>query len=77
MKKTILFSSVCLIFATSCKKEEESKMTNAIQPPVAKIEPTVLEKHGHQRIDNYFWLNQREIKKLSTTSMPKTSTTNK
>src|SRR5690606_11825492 len=60
MKKTILFSSVCLIFATSCKKEEESKMTNAIQPPVAKIEPTVLEKHGHQRIDNYFWLNQRE-----------------
>jgi len=60
MKKTILFSSVCLIFATSCKKEEESKMTNTIQPPVAKIEPTVLEKHGHKRIDNYFWLNQRE-----------------
>src|SRR5690554_528611 len=60
MKKTILLSSVCLIFATSCKKEEENKMTNTIQPPVAKIEPTVLEKHGHKRIDNYFWLNQRE-----------------
>src|SRR5690554_2320925 len=59
MKKSLLLSSVCLIFATSCKKEE-SKMTNDIQPPVAKIEPTVLEKHGHERTDNYFWLNDRE-----------------
>jgi len=60
MKKAALLSTVCLIFATSCKKETQNTMTNEIQPPVAKIEPTVLEKHGHKRTDNYFWLNQRE-----------------
>ncbi len=60
MKKTLLLSGVCLIFATSCKKENKEEMTNHIQPPVAKIEPTVLEKHGHSRTDNYFWMNQRE-----------------
>ncbi len=37
-----------------------AQMTNGIQPPVAEVNPTTLEKHGHQRVDNYFWLNQRE-----------------
>ena len=32
----------------------------SIKPPVAKIIPHALEKHGHTRIDNYYWLNQRE-----------------
>jgi len=31
-----------------------------IKPPVAKIIPRTLEKHGHIRTDNYYWLNQRE-----------------
>lgn len=35
-------------------------MTNKIKPPVAKIVPTVLEEHGNKRVDNYFWMNQRE-----------------
>ena len=35
-------------------------MTNNIQPPVAKIIPTKLEKFGDVRTDNYFWLNDRE-----------------
>ncbi|MGG7035923.1 MAG: S9 family peptidase [Flavobacterium sp.] len=35
-------------------------MTENIQPPVAKIIPKTLEIHGHQRIDNYYWLNDRE-----------------
>jgi len=29
-------------------------------PPVAKIIPKILEKFGDARIDNYFWLNDRE-----------------
>ena len=29
-------------------------------PPMATIKPTELEKHGHIRVDNYFWLNERE-----------------
>jgi oligopeptidase B len=31
-----------------------------IQPPIAKIIPHELEKHGHIRVDNYYWLNDRE-----------------
>ena len=35
-------------------------MIKKMQAPVAKIIPTTLEKHGDVRIDNYFWLNDRE-----------------
>ena len=31
-----------------------------IKPPIAKIVPKKLEKHGDIRIDNYYWLNKRE-----------------
>lgn len=36
------------------------KMTEKIQPPVVKIIPTVLEKFGDIRVDNYYWLKDRE-----------------
>jgi len=29
-------------------------------PPVAKVEPHRFEEHGHVRIDNYYWLKERE-----------------
>jgi oligopeptidase B len=35
-------------------------MSKSIQPPKAKIIPKQLEKHGHIRTDNYYWLNERE-----------------
>ncbi|MEI7509990.1 MAG: S9 family peptidase [Flavobacterium sp.] len=35
-------------------------MNKEIHPPVAKIIPFEIEKHGHLRIDNYYWLNDRE-----------------
>ncbi len=35
-------------------------MIKKILPPVAKIIPNTLEKFGDTRIDNYFWLNDRE-----------------
>jgi oligopeptidase B len=35
-------------------------MTKNIQPPFAKIIPTTLTKFDDVRIDNYFWLNDRE-----------------
>ncbi|WP_445452141.1 S9 family peptidase [Flavobacterium sp. 25HG05S-40] len=35
-------------------------MSKAIPPPKAKILPKQLEKHGHIRTDNYYWLNERE-----------------
>ncbi|MFC4818193.1 MULTISPECIES: S9 family peptidase [unclassified Flavobacterium] len=39
-------------------------MSKHIQPPLAKIVPKVLEKHQDKRIDNYYWLNQREDKEV-------------
>ena len=35
-------------------------MSDAIQPPFAKIIPKSLEMHNDSRLDNYFWLNDRE-----------------
>ncbi|HQK40936.1 MAG TPA: prolyl oligopeptidase family serine peptidase, partial [Flavobacterium alvei] len=35
-------------------------MSKKIQPPIAKIIPKKLEKFGDVRIDNYYWLNDRE-----------------
>ena len=35
-------------------------MTKKILPPVAKIIPKTLEMFGDARVDNYFWLNDRE-----------------
>lgn len=31
-----------------------------IDPPIAKIIPHKIEKHGNVRVDNYYWLNDRE-----------------
>jgi oligopeptidase B len=35
-------------------------MPETIQPPIAKVIPKKLKKFGEVRIDNYFWLNDRE-----------------
>ncbi|MCP3981926.1 MAG: S9 family peptidase [bacterium] len=31
-----------------------------VAPPVAKVDPFSLEQHGHERVDNYYWLKERE-----------------
>ena len=49
----------CICFASpGCKKAEGP--VGKIKPPVAKIVPQELKAHGHTRIDNYYWLNQRD-----------------
>ena len=60
MKNLSLLVGVCFIFATSCTKKSETEMSEKIEPPVAKIIPKTLEKHGDIRTDNYYWLNERE-----------------
>jgi len=60
MKNQCVLVSLCFIFATSCSKKKESKMPENIAPPIAKIVPKTLEKHGDVRVDNYYWLNDRE-----------------
>lgn len=41
-------------------KLKAQNMPENIKPPFVKIIPKILEKFGHERIDNYFWLNDRE-----------------
>jgi oligopeptidase B len=59
MKFTPSMLILCAIFATSCAKKDTT-MTNTIQPPIAAVKDTVLEKHGDKRLDPYYWLNNRE-----------------
>ena len=54
---------VCLalglgLIALACSPSK--RPASDLAPPVAKIDPTELEKHGDVRIDNYYWLRERE-----------------
>ena len=60
MKKLTYFLFGCVIFAPIHSQNKTNKMSDKLQPPVAKIIPKTLEKHGDKRIDNYYWLNERE-----------------
>jgi len=59
MKKLTYFLLVCVVF-TPLHGQNKTKMSDKLLPPVAKIVPKTLEKHGDKRIDNYYWLNERE-----------------
>lgn len=59
MKKHLLLSCVCVIFAANAQSNK-TKMTETISPPLAAVKPKQLEKHGDVRTDNYYWLNERE-----------------
>lgn len=48
----------CITFVASCKKSNTTAMNHI--PPVASKKPKELSKHGHVRVDDYYWLNQRE-----------------
>lgn len=55
--------SLCLlsiIFATSCKKDISENQQMNIPQPTADKKEKLLEIHGDVRIDNYYWLNDRE-----------------
>ena len=60
MKKLILFYCVYSIFASFHIKINAQSMQNDISAPQAIIIPKKLKKHKETRIDNYFWLNDRE-----------------
>ncbi len=54
------FFTIVILFSTTFHAQKKNPKMNEIQPPVAKIIPKKLEKHNHVRIDNYYWLNERE-----------------
>lgn len=60
MKNKLILSCLCIIFANSYSQTATLKMSKNIIPPVAKKISKTLEKHGDKRVDDYFWLNDRE-----------------
>lgn len=60
MRNRLIVKSLYAIFACTSIMTNAQQMTEKIKAPLAKIIPTTLEKHGDIRIDNYFWLNDRE-----------------
>ncbi|MBC5862639.1 S9 family peptidase [Flavobacterium turcicum] len=60
MKNTPFLSGVCLIFAIVNSNVQAQKIVTPMTQPKAKIIPKTLEKNNQKRIDNYFWLNDRE-----------------
>ncbi len=59
MKKLYLIIFISLIFVYACKNETNLKMSKIKSPKANKI-PKNLEKHGDIRVDNYYWLNERD-----------------
>ncbi len=54
MNKWILNLSLGLLFLAACNNKE------LLAPPKAKKIPLELTEHGHTRVDNYYWLRERE-----------------
>tara|TARA_R110002049_G_scaffold261101_1_gene437185 strand:+ start:145 stop:2283 length:2139 start_codon:yes stop_codon:yes gene_type:complete len=61
MKNATIVLLLSFIFGVSCKNDKpmNEKLT-AIKPPLAKKIPEELKIHNDVRIDNYYWLNDRE-----------------
>ncbi len=53
----IVFSA---IFVLSCSQKEKPTKEMIMNAPKAEKIPTMLKKHDDLRVDNYFWLNDRE-----------------
>ena len=60
MKNKLILTCLCVIFVASYTNIKAQKMSKNIVAPIAKIIPKTLEKHKIKRVDNYFWLNDRE-----------------
>ncbi len=57
--QNLLILSVGMSIA--CSQQEPDFQYPDIQPPMATIKPfEITAKHGHVRVDNYYWLNDRE-----------------
>jgi len=56
MNYNIYFYLPIILTLVACTKDNMNNPT----PPLAKKNPYRLEKHGHIRIDDYYWLNDRE-----------------
>ena len=59
MSNSIKLLSIFSLLMISCNNESDTQMTKNVPPKAQKIEKK-LEIHENTRIDNYFWMNDRE-----------------
>lgn len=57
------FALLITCIFTSCEKKEKQTMNKPLPPKAEKIEKQLI-AHGQTRIDNYYWLNNREDQKV-------------
>jgi oligopeptidase B len=56
----LLVSSTIMSVLTACTTAEKKIKLPDVKPPVAKVEPyEIVSAHGHKRVDNYYWLKNR------------------
>ncbi|HQQ96157.1 MAG TPA: S9 family peptidase [Cyclobacteriaceae bacterium] len=61
MKLSSFIASGLFALLVSCSPGTETVQRPDVKAPVAKIVPfEIVAKHGHKRIDNYYWLKERE-----------------
>lgn len=60
MKKLIGLIVIPLIFTNSCKQKETTDLNTELVMPEAKKIAETLEIHGDVRVDEYYWMNQRD-----------------
>ncbi len=60
MNKLILIAFASFLVMGACKQNKNVPQTMSITPPKADKKPKNLEVHGDVRVDDYYWLNDRE-----------------
>jgi oligopeptidase B len=60
MKNLVFVCLTSFIFVASCNTKETSEKNMEITPPKADKIAKNLEIHGDTRVDNYYWLNQKD-----------------
>ncbi len=62
MRPTLPSLLALALLGLACRGDDPTSAPSAPlpTPPVAKVVPHLLEIHGHQRIDNYYWLRERD-----------------
>ena len=56
----LIITAVIVLSMSNCETDAGKKQSDYSAPPVAEKRPFELVEHGDKRIDNYYWLNQRE-----------------
>jgi oligopeptidase B len=64
MKTQLLFLTACLFFHAENGSAQMALKNSQAIAPVAPVKPKALTQHGHTRIDNYYYLNDRTNPKV-------------